>query len=294
VPAWNGRAPVISDGFESRREGRVRHGGVDIMFKRQPSDAFPSGSPNGSRMFVMPDGIPALAARDGVVWSAMKTPIGFSVVIDHGKPFATYYTHLERMFVAPTAPREGRQRVVAGQPIGIIGYSPLDGAKLKHLHFELWRGGPNDKIDPAIAMRSWKVLPGARETLMARNGGLTYRPIGKRGEAYPQWIRDLDGESGVYVIRDRESRETLYVGSSVRRLYATLTRHFQTWRRYKGFWAGQYAEGHDPGLTYPRDAVEVAVRITRADDALDEESRLIQRLRPRDNLLGQAAEEVPF
>jgi hypothetical protein len=48
-------------------------------------------------------------------------------------------------------------------------------------------------------------------------------------------------------------------------------------------------------LTYDRDAVEVAVRLTRANDALGEEARLIQRLRPRDNLLLQPVEdEVPF
>ena len=70
--------------------------------------------------------------------------------------------------------------------------------------------------------------------------------------------------------------------------------HFH-WRRYKGFWKGQYAEGHDPGLTYRRDRCEVAVRVTTADAAIDEEARLIRRLKPRDNLLGQTPEEdVPF
>ncbi len=82
---------------------------------------------------------------------------------------------------------------------------------------------------------------------------------------------------------------------SVARATRYLTRHFQTWRRWKGFWKGQYGEGHDPGLTYPRDRVEVAVRLTRPGDALDEEMRLIQRLKPRDNLIGQPIEdEVPF
>ena len=73
--------------------------------------------------------------------------------------------------------------------------------------------------------------------------------------------------------------------------------HFH-WRRWKGFWRGQYGEGHDPGLTYDRDSVEVAVRITSPSSSLDEEMRLIRRLKPRDNLIGQAdrvAEEaVPF
>jgi hypothetical protein len=37
------------------------------------------------------------------------------------------------------------------------------------------------------------------------------------------------------------------------------------------------------------------VRITPADRALDEEARLIRRLRPRDNVMGQHEEEsIPF
>ena len=58
------------------------------------------------------------------------------------------------------------------------------------------------------------------------------------------------------MIRETETREIVYVGSSAGTLYDTLTRHFQTWRRYKGFWRGQYAEGHDPGLTYDRARVD--------------------------------------
>ncbi len=129
-----------------------------------------------------------------------------------------------------------------------------------------------------------------------RNGSLsTYRAVGERGEPYPEWVRALKGEAGVYVIRDAGTHDVLYVGSSAGRLYDTLTRHFQTWRRYKGFWRGQFAEGADPGLTYPRGSVEVAVRVTAPDDALDEEMRLIARLRPRDNQIGQPElEEAPF
>lgn len=141
-------------------------------------------------------------------------------------------------------------------------------------------------------MRQWHVLRDPRATLVARNAGFTFRPLGASGEAYPQWVRDLKFKSGVYLIRDADTHELLYIGSSSQRLYDTLTRHFQTWRRYKGYWSGQYAEGHDPGLTYPRDGVEVAIRITRSENSLDEEARLIHRLRPRDNLLGQPPEEL--
>ncbi|TMQ06788.1 MAG: hypothetical protein E6J90_45230 [Deltaproteobacteria bacterium] len=136
-----------------------------------------------------------------------------------------------------------------------------------------------------------------------RNASLSYRPIGRSGEPYPDWVRALRGKSGVYVIRERQrdgSIETVYVGESHRaRLYHTLTRHFQTWRRSKKFWSGQYGgQGHDPGLTYPRDKVLVAARVTSPDRAIAEEARLIARLRPRDNLLGQPRDEpeeaVPF
>jgi hypothetical protein len=137
-----------------------------------------------------------------------------------------------------------------------------------------------------------------------RNAGLIYRPIGRSGEAYPDWIRALRGKSGVYVIRERQrdgSTPVVYVGEShTARLYQTLTRHFQTWRRAKKFWSGQYtgSQNHDPGLTYNRARVTVAVRVLSAERAMDEEARLIVRLRPRDNLNGQPVDQgdddVPF
>ncbi|HTR49502.1 MAG TPA: hypothetical protein VMJ10_02280 [Kofleriaceae bacterium] len=57
----------------------------------------------------------------------------------------------------------------------------------------------------------------------------------------------------------------------------------------------QYGEGHDPGLTYDRAQVEVAIRLTSPTDSLDEETRMIRRLKPRDNILGQPElEDAPF
>jgi hypothetical protein len=67
-----------------------------------------------------------------------------------------------------------------------------------------------------------------------RNAALKYRPIGGTGEPYPAWVRALRGKSGVYVIREQQrdgSVPIVYVGEShTRRLYQTLTRHFQTVR----------------------------------------------------------------
>jgi hypothetical protein len=296
VPRWNGRVPVVSDGFYSPRPGLPRHGGVDIMFLRTPTDPYKAGTPNGSKWHVMPEGLVAVAASDGVVWSAMQTPQGFAVVLDH-KPrkVATFYTHMENLLVKPTANAKTGEHVRAGQPLGIIGASPLDGEHLKHLHFSVWLGGPNDAIDPEPLMHAWETISDPN-ALVARNASLAYRPIGAPGEAYPDWIRALKDKAGVYIIREIGTREILYVGSSAGTLYDTLTRHFSTWRRYKGFWRGQYGEGHDPGLTYDRDSVEVAVRITSPSAALDQEMRLIARLQPRDNLIGkpEIADEVPF
>lgn len=132
-----------------------------------------------------------------------------------------------------------------------------------------------------------------------RNAGarLTYRPVGATGERYPLWLRALRDQAGVYVIRDKKTGEPLYVGASSGRLYDTITRHLQRWTRWKSWWRGQYAESdHDPGVTYDRARVEVAARVLPADEALDEEARLIRTLKPRDNvnLVGDRADEVPF
>lgn len=161
VPRWEGRAPVISDGFGSPR-GTITHAGVDVMFARIASDPFPVGSPNGSKWFVMPDAWMAVAVSDGVLWSAGHTPRGYAVVLDHGN-VATFYTHLDTLFVpVATPPAKGtdvvqRVHVKAGQPLGVIGGDPQDPARLKHLHFELWLGGPTSAIDPKPIMATWQV-----------------------------------------------------------------------------------------------------------------------------------------
>jgi murein DD-endopeptidase MepM/ murein hydrolase activator NlpD len=165
IPRYEGRAPVISDGFGSARptHSTGKHQGVDIMFARIASDRFPIGSPNGTKGFIMPDAWMAVAAADGVLWSARYTQRGGAVVIDHGN-VATFYTHLDTLFlpeIGPPAkgtPKELLPRVRAGQPLGVIGADPLDPRRLKHLHFELWAGGPGHAVDPTQIMKSWQVF----------------------------------------------------------------------------------------------------------------------------------------
>jgi hypothetical protein len=149
------------------------------------------------------------------------------------------------------------------------------------------------KVSPPVASAP---LQRGRQT--RRNAGLTYRPVGVPGGPYPEWVRALRGKSGAYVIRERSARgeaQIVYVGQSqADRLYETLTRHFQGWSRHKRYWRGQFS-ANDPGTTYPRADVEVAVRVTDASHALEEEARLIRRLQPRDNVLGQPDDDdLPF
>lgn len=159
VPRWEGRAPVISDGYGSNRPPG-KHLGVDIMFGRIQSDRFPIG-PNGTKAFVMPDAWMAVSAADGVLWSAGYTPRGAAVLIDHGN-VATFYQHLDTLFVpAVQPPAKGTPRALmiqikAGQPLGVIGADPLDPQHIKHLHFELRVG--TDAVDPAGVMKAWQVF----------------------------------------------------------------------------------------------------------------------------------------
>jgi murein DD-endopeptidase MepM/ murein hydrolase activator NlpD len=161
VPRYEGRAPVISDGFGSPRPPG-KHMGVDLMFGRIASDPFPIG-PNGTKGFIMPDAWMAIAASDGVLWSAGYTPRGFAAVVDHGN-VATFYQHMDTLFVPETkppgkgTPRDRLIPIRAGQPLGVIGADPLDPSRLKHLHFELWAGGPDKAIDPVPLMKSWLVF----------------------------------------------------------------------------------------------------------------------------------------
>ena len=147
-------------------------------------------------------------------------------------------------------------------------------------------------------------LATTRDTELRNAPRLIYRPVGTTGERYPAWIRALDGKSGVYVIKEVQrdgTEQIVYVGEShTGRLYDTLTRHLQTWRRHKTFWREQFGgQAHDPGLTYPRHRVLIAARVLSPERAMAEETRLIRTLRPRDNLLKQpddisAEDVVPF
>src|SRR5689334_4961131 len=122
----------------------------------------------------------------------------------------------------------------------------------------------------------------------ARRGRLSaFSTVGRdRDQAWPAWVQALRGQPGCYVIRDAITGRALYVGSAKNDLYATMTRHFQSWRRNKKWWKGLRGQGaHDPGLVYKRSESYVAVQLTERDERLEVEAALIERFAPRDNVV---------
>lgn len=92
------------------------------------------------------------------------------------------------------------------------------------------------------------------------------------GAEWPEWVRELAGKSGVYVIRNADNKQVLYVGESHSgRLRKTLVRHFQAW------------SGKTAGVTYGRGSVEVAIEVTTPAKAVSRQNALICQLSPRDN-----------
>jgi hypothetical protein len=105
-----------------------------------------------------------------------------------------------------------------------------------------------------------------------------HSPVEPSGEAFADWVYALRGHglNGVYLIRDAQTREIVYIGESHRgRLYETLTRHFYSWN------------GRGAGPSYHPAFIEVAIIVaeTPLDDPVADQYALIQQHEPRDNVL---------
>jgi len=150
---------VISQEFHA-----PAHYGVDLMYKRKSLTDHVTDVPagkGGTTAFWAPDGVHVVAAHDARVWSVDKGPRGISVVLDHGNPWATFYTHLSSTPLAPHqsgfpgGDKTKPQTVVkAGDVIGIMGIDPMDAGKVRHLHFVPWYKGYGDSaaVDPGAQM----------------------------------------------------------------------------------------------------------------------------------------------
>lgn len=158
--AWRGYLPIRTQEYRP-----ADHHGCDLMYRRKaggPDTMWPQGLTrmNGVQKsygdtkgkFFVPDAVYACAARDGMIWECARSPRGIQIVIDHGKPFATYYQHLSSVLF-PLGITRGAQAIAvkAGQPLGVIGFDPsgADRQYLMHLHFEVWyQGGSAAHVDP--------------------------------------------------------------------------------------------------------------------------------------------------
>lgn len=78
---------------------------------------------------------------------------------------------------------------------------------------------------------------------------------------------------GVYLIRDRNTKEILYIGMSKSNLAKTLYRHFQSWSN-----SWQYRVVYRDRIGY-----EVRVILTDEERVGYVESRLIRYFNPKDN-----------
>lgn len=97
--------------------------------------------------------------------------------------------------------------------------------------------------------------------------------------------------SGVYVILDAAKGDVLYVGEShTGRLYDTITRHFRKWKVDPNDGSGR----RRGGTTYNRYNVLVAWMTCKNEDAQDEQYRIIDELKPRDNTLDCKTCDIPI
>lgn len=145
------------------------HRGLDIMYRRRsltdrqqwPAGVVDAQGAKQAQGYFAPIDTPILAARAGKVWSVKRIPQGWWVVIDHGKPWATSYHHLQSV-----APRIAKGAAVqAGELIGTMGHNPntdpekgaVDGERLRHLHVEFWYKGSDDRAsqDPTSVLSQW-------------------------------------------------------------------------------------------------------------------------------------------
>jgi hypothetical protein len=158
LAALNGREPVVLDTATGKQCG------IELAYPRvDATDAIvncPTGTPNGTAMYILPAMTAALSVNNGVITFAGRLGHGYAIVVDHGNGWASHYANLEALAAIRTdlyRPRE--QRVRAGQAIGYVG-SPGPGA-FKRLYFELWQSDRSRHfvpVDPRPHLVDWKLV----------------------------------------------------------------------------------------------------------------------------------------
>jgi len=149
--------PRVSDGFgRTKRKGKG-HLGVDIMYRRQQRGDW--DRPTSSPWYTCPKDTTVHAMATGDVFAVDERPNGYAIKIDHGYPFVTVYRHVFDPCV------EVGEAIVAGEPIGLVGYDERNPRPLRHLHFELWdyrrpgiKSRRNLSVDPGPYLRQLEYL----------------------------------------------------------------------------------------------------------------------------------------
>lgn len=137
IPVQGVRAEQLSDTYtDARAGGARRHDAIDIM---------------------APAGTPVLAVEDGRIAKLFFSQGGGGITIyqfDPGEQYAYYYAHLERY---ADGLQEG-QAVRRGQLIGYVGSSGNASPSAPHLHFAIFKLGPEKQWWKGEALNPYPVL----------------------------------------------------------------------------------------------------------------------------------------
>ena len=134
---------------DDRGGGSRRHGALDIMAAR---------------------GTPVVATEDGKLEKLFTSDAGGLTIyqFDPTRTYSYYYAHLDRYADGLT---EG-QDVKRGQVIGYVGFTGNASPEGPHLHFAIFRLGPDKKWHQGVPINPYPVLGGtapASHTLPTRN-----------------------------------------------------------------------------------------------------------------------------
>ena len=138
MPVEGARTIDLHDSFEEGRGGH-RHEATDIL---------------------APRGTPVLAAVDGSVEKLFTSkPGGLTVYeFDRNREYCYYYAHLDRY---AEGLREG-QKVLRGDRLGYVGTSGDAPAGTPHLHFAIFRLGPEKRWWIGTPINPYPLLLGTR------------------------------------------------------------------------------------------------------------------------------------